>query len=213
MTADGGRGWENADRKVLIGKKKCIYIYIYIYIYIICCERGKTERLYFYPYKPVSWFLTHQGMSHLINKTTFLYIYQIFVEKLLTLKRSGYLSEAVYNKIRPRHKQPHRIYGLPKIHKADVLLRPIVSCVNTFAYDLSAYLANILSPLTGKPEYIVTNSAHFVSTVSNETILDNEIMVSFDVSNRCLLTFLSTPLYKPHCRNSRTTQALQTAQH
>ena len=83
-----------------------------------------------------------------------------------------------------------------------------MSCVNTFAYDLSAYLANILSPLTGKSEYTVTNSAHFVSTVSNETILDNEIMVTFDVES---LFILSTPLYKPHCRNSRTTQALQTA--
>ena len=59
-----------------------------------------------------------------------------------------------------------------------------MSCVNTFAYDLSAYLANILSPLTGKSEYTVTNSAHFVSTVSNEMILDNEIMVSFDVESR-----------------------------
>ena len=58
-----------------------------------------------------------------------------------------------------------------------------MSCVNTFAYDLSAYLANILSPLTGKSEYTVTNSDHFVSTVSNETILDNEIMVSFDVES------------------------------
>ena len=29
----------------------------------------------------------------------------------------------------------------------------------------------------------MTNSAHFVSTVSNETILDNEIMVSFDVES------------------------------
>ena len=55
--------------------------------------------------------------------------------------------------------------------------------VNTFAYDLSAYLANILSPLTGKSEYTVTNSVHFVSTVSNETILDNEIMLSFDVES------------------------------
>ena len=68
-------------------------------------------------------------------------------EKLLTLKRSGHLSEAVYNKIRPRRKRPPRIYGLPEIHKADVPLRPTVSCVNTFAYDFSAYLANILSPL------------------------------------------------------------------
>ena len=44
-------------------------------------------------------------------------------------------------------------------------------------------LANILPPLTGKSEYTVTNSAHFVSTVSNETILNNEIMVSFDVES------------------------------
>ena len=56
-----------------------------------------------------------------------------------------------------------------------------MSCVNTFAYDLSAYLANILSPGTGNPEFTVTNSAHFVSIISSETILDNEIMVSFDV--------------------------------
>ncbi|XP_078344118.1 uncharacterized protein LOC144629783 [Oculina patagonica] len=102
-------------------------------------------------------------------------------EKLLTLKRNGDLPEAVYNKIRPRHKQPPRIYGLPKIHKDDIPLRPIVSCVNTFAYDLSACLANILSPLTGNSDFTVTNSAHFVSTISSETILDHEIMVSFDV--------------------------------
>ena len=51
------------------------------------------------------------------------------------------------NMIRPRHKQPPRIYGLPQIHKANIPLRPIVSCVNTFAYALSAFLANILSPL------------------------------------------------------------------
>ena len=36
----------------------------------------------------------------------------------------------------------------------------------------------------------MTNSAHFVSTVSNETILDNEIMVSFDVD----LLFTNVPI-------------------
>ena len=30
----------------------------------------------------------------------------------------------------------------------------------------------------------MTNSAHFVSTVSNKMILDNEIMVPFDVESR-----------------------------
>ena len=58
-----------------------------------------------------------------------------------------------------------------------------MSCVNTFAYDLSAYLANILSPLTGNSGFTVTNSAHFVSTISSETILDNVSMVSFDVES------------------------------
>ena len=38
-------------------------------------------------------------------------------EGLLTLNRSRHVSKIVYYKIRPRHKQPPRIYGLPKLHK------------------------------------------------------------------------------------------------
>ena len=93
-------------------------------------------------------------------------------ERLLSLKRNGSISEAVYNKIRPRHKQPPRIYGLPKIHKANIPLRPTVSSVNTFASDLSAFLANILSPLTGNLDCTVTNSAHSASIISSEKIQD-----------------------------------------
>ena len=127
--------------------------------------------------------LIENGPYQLLNKDPTDRLTRKLSEKLLTLRRSAYLSEAVYNKIRPRHKQPPRIYSLPKIHKADVPLRPIVSGINTFAYDLSAYLANILSPLTGNSGFTVTNLAHFVSTISSETILDNEIMVSFDVES------------------------------
>ena len=36
----------------------------------------------------------------------------------------------------------------------------------------------------------MTNSAHIVSTVSNETILDKEIMVSFDVES----LFINVPI-------------------
>ena len=55
--------------------------------------------------------------------------------------------------------------------------------VNTFACDLSSYLADVLSPLTGKSEYKVNNSAHFVSTINGERVLESEIMVSFDVES------------------------------
>ena len=93
-------------------------------------------------------------------------------EELLDLNRSGHLTEPVYNKIRsPKHKQPPRIYGLPKIQKSNIPLRPIGSCVNTFAYDLSAYLAKNFAPLTGNSDYTVKNSAHFVSTVTKKELM------------------------------------------
>ena len=48
---------------------------------------------------------------------------------------------------------------------------------------MSAFLANILSPLTEKSDYTVNNSAHFVSTINNKRVQENEIMVSFDVES------------------------------
>ena len=106
--------------------------------------------------------LIDSGQNQLLNKDPTDRLTRKLSEKLLTLKRNGHISEAVYNKIRPRHKQPPRVYGLPKIHKANTLLRPIVSCVNTFAYDASAFLANILSPLTGNSDFTATNTAHLI---------------------------------------------------
>ena len=70
--------------------------------------------------------------------------------------------------------------GGAKNQKANTPLRPL-SCINTFSYDLSAFLANILSPLTGNLDFMVTNSAHFASIISSEKIQDHEITVSFNV--------------------------------
>ena len=87
------------------------------------------------------------------------------------------------DKIRPKQKQPPRIYGVPKIHKTNVPLRLIVSCVNTFAYDLSGFLARILSPLTGNSNLTLKNSGEFASIISQETIQADEVMISFDVES------------------------------
>ena len=110
--------------------------------------------------------LIENELYQLLNKDPTERLTRKLSEKLLTLKRSGYSSEAVYNKIRPRHKQ----------FTEDSQGR----CTLKTYY---AYLANILSPSTGNLDLTVTNSAHFVSTISNETILDNEIMVSLDVES------------------------------
>ena len=45
--------------------------------------------------------------------------------KLKELEKNGEITNALYNKLRPTGSQPPRIYGLPKIHKPDIPLRPI----------------------------------------------------------------------------------------
>ena len=127
--------------------------------------------------------LIETGPYKLLNKDPTERLSQKATEKLLQLKRSGNLSETEYNKIRPKQKQPPRIYGVPKIHKANAPLRLIVSCVNTLAFDLSGHLARILSPLTGSSSYTVKNSGEFANIISKETIQTDEVMISFDVES------------------------------
>ena len=82
----------------------------------------------------------------------------------------------------------------------------VAYCVmcQTFAYDLSAFLANISSPLTGNSDFTVTNSAHFVFTISSEKIQDHEIMVSFDVES-LFTNVLMRVRYKPRYGSWRVT--------
>ena len=44
-----------------------------------------------------------------------------------------------------------RLYGLPKIHKIRVPLRPVFYALNTFNYKLAKYFVPIISPLTSNP--------------------------------------------------------------
>ena len=75
--------------------------------------------------------------------------------KLSDLKKSGMLSQKVYDHLRPSATVCPKFYGLPKIHKPDVPLRPIVASPT---YNLAKYLAEILKPFVGKSEHYVVNS-------------------------------------------------------
>ena len=69
---------------------------------------------------------------------------------LRKLKHKNLFNENEYNKLYPS--SPARIYGTPKMHKfpsSDLFLRvrPIVSSIDTFNYNLARFLYNLLSPL------------------------------------------------------------------
>ncbi|XP_046387506.1 uncharacterized protein LOC124157076 [Ischnura elegans] len=76
---------------------------------------------------------------------------------------------------------PPRIYGLPKIHKEGVPLRPIVSAISSPTYNLAKYLTGILAPHVGVSEHHVKNSLEFVETIKEIRVDTTDILVSLDV--------------------------------
>ena len=99
-------------------------------------------------------------------------------EYLYYLKTKGVLDESAYQKVRPQGSKPARIYGLPKLHKPDTSLRPIVSSIGTYGYEISKLLSEILKPLSSN-EFTVKDSFSFVNEIL--TLSDVQFMASFDI--------------------------------
>ena len=102
-------------------------------------------------------------------------------ELLLTLRKSGVLPDELYYHLQSSAGECPLIYGLPKVHKLDFSLRPIVSFVNSPTYYLSKHLVSLLAPLVGNSPTHVKNSIQFVSFISMQTLGLNQVLVSFDV--------------------------------
>ncbi|XP_046406217.1 uncharacterized protein LOC124171123 [Ischnura elegans] len=77
--------------------------------------------------------------------------------------------------------KPPRLYGLPKIHKEGVPLRPIVSQIDAPTYHLAQYIANTLQEYVDNTSYHIKNSAHFVEIIRDLTIKKEDIIIGFDV--------------------------------
>lgn len=74
------------------------------------------------------------------------------------------------------------MYGLPKVHKPGIPLRPIISSIGTFCYNLAKFLVQIIQPLTFN-EYTLSNSSNFVNEISQLRVANTTTMASFDVES------------------------------
>ena len=72
------------------------------------------------------------------------------------------MNEALYRRLHTTGAGSPKFYGLPKIHKEGIPLRPIVSCKGAVSYETSKELARIQKPLVGKPPYHVQNTQDFI---------------------------------------------------
>ena len=85
------------------------------------------------------------------------------------------ISKAEYHFLHCSKDVTSRIYGLPKIRKASVPLRLVVSFINSPTYNLSKFLSRILSSLLVNC-CSVRNFKEFVDYVQNFTISESEIL-------------------------------------
>jgi hypothetical protein len=98
--------------------------------------------------------------------------------KTARLLKSSSLTEDINKQLLPSSSRLPRVYGLPKIHKRGV---PIVNNIGAPTYQLSKYLAGLLSEPTGKLKHHVRNSLQFVQILDSLRVQPEDIMVSFDV--------------------------------
>ena len=110
-------------------------------------------------------------------------------KKLKSLKDEQKLDDKTYHKVRRSDATTARFFGLPKIHKPNTPLRPIVSLSGSPTYELPKYLSSILQlqPLIKTSTHSVSNAVTFLQHIKIEP---DETIVSFDVVS----LFTSTPL-------------------
>ncbi len=129
--------------------------------------------------------LSDESTYVVIQKPPFKKIERELNAILLQLKKQEKLPDNTYRKLHSSDAIPLAIRGSIKHHKTDMPLRPIVTCIGSAFYNTSKFLAQILSPLQNKNGFSVTNSLQFKNDISDITISEDEVMVSFDVISLC----------------------------
>ena len=100
---------------------------------------------------------------------------------LRSLKTEGRLEDHTY-KMYPTGASSPKLYGLPKIQKKIIPLRPIVSSQGSVTYGVAKELARILKPLTGNTIHQVNNSKEFAEDIKKIKLEEGECIISYHVA-------------------------------
>ena len=100
---------------------------------------------------------------------------------LKTIKSEGGITENIYKILYPTGVSTPKYYGLPKVHKEGVPLRPIISNRGAATYKSAKELSRILKCLVEKFPHHVHNTHDFIQSIEDIKLQDNECMMSYDV--------------------------------
>ena len=91
------------------------------------------------------------------------------------------MDDATYRRLYPTGASPPKFYGLPKVHKSVMPLRPIVSSIGSVTYETSKELSRILKPLVGRSPHHVQNNQEFLKQLEHIKLGLDDIIMSYDV--------------------------------
>ena len=83
--------------------------------------------------------------------------------------------------MKPNDCRAPRLTGYPKVHKADVPLRGVVSFIGSPYENVAKTLVPILRKLQGRSGHYIKNSQQLKEQLEKWTIQRDEILVSYDV--------------------------------
>ncbi|BHF70423.1 hypothetical protein SprV_0301347300 [Sparganum proliferum] len=98
-------------------------------------------------------------------------------------RRKNVITENEWHQMKATDTALARFYGLPKIHKANVPLRPIVALKGSPTYNLAKWMYLKLKFLQGNSTTSVRSASQFLLDLRGRRIQSDEIMVSFDVTS------------------------------
>ena len=136
--------------------------------------------------------------NHLLNQNTYKTITKDptnsiknkLINILKTIKTKSVLGTSTYKSMYPTGCVPPKFYGLPKIHKPDTPLRPMVSSCGSVTYGVAKELAKILKPLVGQSPHHINSTQDFVEQAKHLKLESGECLSSYDVS----ALFTSVPI-------------------
>ena len=102
---------------------------------------------------------------------------------LKTIKAEGGMDDITYKRLYPTGAVPPKYYGLPKVHKPGMPLRPIISSVGSVTHATAKELARIIKPLVGGSQHHVRNNMDFIHSIEGIQMKADECMMSFDVES------------------------------
>ena len=102
---------------------------------------------------------------------------------LKKLKTDNCINDRTYNELYPTGTRIGILYGLPKIHKSSIPLRPILSSINHYSYKIAKFFIPFLTPISSN-SLVIKDSFSFVQELLNSDINSNSVvMASFDVTS------------------------------